>query len=201
VADLLTLDNLGGPTDASGPGRVYLFQQGSVEPDGKKSASAQKQLYLTRVDFQGRLHSQKNKDNSRLAKFYDNIEVFHVPASTPNAALDPDKLPKGGMYLRSDRLTVWSRVGPDSKSNQEMHAEGNVFFQAQDVKGRATVVKYNQETEQVILEGPVGNRAVLERHLGPGFAPQRLEGTSIIYNRKTGEFSLAGVNSIQGGGQ
>jgi hypothetical protein len=106
--------------------------------------------------------------------------------------------------MRSETLIVYSRPGAEGKTTQEMHAYKNVSFTfyrptGEIIRGLATVVKYNQESEQIIFEGTDTNRAILQRLPGPNTAPvEELKGTRIVYNRKTGLFNLYGVTSIEG---
>jgi hypothetical protein len=207
VAQQLTVDNQQGPTIAPGPGKVYLLQQGSPEdtpggvaggqakPGGAtppKTGPQKQELTLTRVDYQGRLFSSTNpKDKTRITKFYDKVEVLHLPANNPDIKIDIDKMGKGGFYMKCERLTIFSKPMPDGKTGQYMRAEKNVSFQSQDMKGQAPLLKYSQPEELVIFEGDKTNPVVLYR-FHPGRAePERLTGTRILYNRRTGEFTGA----------
>ena len=68
-----------------------------------------------------------NKDNTRTAKFYDNIQVFHFPTEDEDARMDPDHPPKDGFYMKCKILNVLTRQ-IDNKTSQLMRADGNVFF-------------------------------------------------------------------------
>ncbi len=90
AASQLVTDNQDGPVIASGPGKVeHLALGGADDPlqapgtaVGAQDAAAV--MKLTRIAFEGRMFSNK-KDNSRNAKFYNNVEVFHfvTDARTP----------------------------------------------------------------------------------------------------------------------
>jgi hypothetical protein len=197
---------------ASGPGRVYLFRLASKDQkDSGPSAPAQakpprpagpadKELQLTRIDFSGRMASN-NKEDTRISRFYDNVEVNHAPADNPDIEFNPDRPPKGGFYLRCDLLTVYSMpVGKDKdKSVHQMQADRNVTFKSQEFFGHATVVKYNESQDQMIFEGPESNPAQLFQFQGPSVPPREIKGTKILYNRKTGQFTLEGGSQIESG--
>jgi len=196
LASELAVDNQEGPTIAHGPGRVIHIGLGAVDDlAGKPGATPPPKTGLvlkrTRIDFEGRMFSN-NKTETRNAKFYDNVEVYHDLTGDPDAAVDPDKPGKGSFYMRCDLLSVFSRVEKDGKSSQEMEAKGKIFFRAEEFFGRSDVVKYDQSKEQIIFEGPPGNPATLYKQRGPGVEPQEIKGTKIMYNRRTGEFHLEG---------
>jgi hypothetical protein len=201
---LVTMDNKEDIVNGIGPGMVDALKYGSLDDDSKKPSKTQQRLFLTRVVYQDRLFSNKDKDGNRTVKFTGNVEVYHFPSETVNVATFPEKLPKECLYLHTDKLTVYSKAGPatkpglEPKTAQEMLAEGKVSFVDGDVRGAAPVMHYNQETEILILQGTVGNRAILQKSQGVGLAPQEIQGNSIRYNRKTGEFSLSSVPLLQG---
>lgn len=196
----LTIDNQEGPIIARGPGKVYHLAMGSSEnpiagPGQQPNAKGSLELKLTRIDFEGRMFSN-NKDNSRNAKFYDNVEVYHFPAEEPNAQMNPNNPPAGGFYLRCEVLNVFTRQ-IEGKSSQMMHAKGKVFFRTQEFFGRAEVLKYDESQDTVIFEGTPGNPATLYKKKAAGQEPQEIKGSKILYNRKTGVFQLDGGKLIQ----
>lgn len=201
-ATQVRLDNPVETTNSSGPGRVIFLQKGSsdlsVSPTAK--ANTQKpnpdQLLWTRIDFMGSM-SSINKDNIRTSTFYDNIEVYHAPGNRPDMEMNPDRPPEGGFYLRSQMLRDYTRNDGNGKSTHFMRADRQVFFRSKDCHGRADVVKYNQEREIVIFEGTPGNPATIYQEQGAGTDPRQIQGMVILYNRRTGEFSLEGGNNIQ----
>jgi hypothetical protein len=197
----LTTDNQQGRTTATGPGKVFLLQPGT--PDAsmgavKPAAVTQKQeMTLTRVDYQGRMFSNL-QDKTRVTKFYDNVEVFHQPATNPDVPVSRDQIPKGGMYLKCDRLTIFSKPMADGKTGQYMRAEQNLSFRTPEFYGRALVLKYDQPQEIIIFEGDATNPVMLYK-LRPGIPePERIMGRRILYNRKTGAFQGGSVTEIQG---
>jgi len=217
VARGLDMNNQDGPVIASGPGRVYILQYGSADdnmssagqanPPGAakpKAAApgpqkADDQLNLTRIDFGGRMFSN-SKAKDRTTKFYDNVEVFHLPADNPDVPVDPDHPPKGGLYLRCNLLTVFNEPLPGGKTNQLMRAERSVSFRTPEFYGTADIVKYNEGRDQIIFEGADGNYATLYQFTGPaaGNRPREIKGRQILYERKTGKLIVDGGKEIIG---
>jgi hypothetical protein len=203
VATQLTMDNQEGPIIAVGQGKVEHLAKGSADdtpaaaPRKVGDPKAPEVMKLTRIIFETRMFSN-GKDNSRNAKFYDNVEVFHFPTEDADAKMNPDSPPKDGFYMRCNVLNVFTRQ-VENKSSQMMKAEGNVFFRTDDFFGTASVVKYDESQDQVIFEGAPGNPAALYRKRpGAGSEPQEIKGNKILYNRKTGVFELGGGKVIQG---
>src|SRR5262249_30874494 len=129
IATYLIVDNQDGPTNATGPGRVEILGMGTDEmpdPNARPAAPGQAkvaQLMLTRIEYESRM-SSNSKDNTRTSRFYDNVHVFHKPSARPNIRMDPDNMGKDGFWLRSDLLTVYTRVLTDGRNSQEMWATG-----------------------------------------------------------------------------
>lgn len=207
-ATQVRLDNPAEQVNTSGPGRVIAWQKGSMDhlaPAPKSSPTAVKpapapadteQFQLTRIDYFGSM-SSTTKDNIRTSTFYDNVEVFHAPADRPDMEVNPDHPPKNGFYLRCDMLRVYTKSVSKDKTMQYMRADRKVFFRTLGFYGRADVVKFDQGQEIVIFEGAPGNPATLYQDQGAGIDPRQIQGMKILYNRRTGEFSLEGGNNIQ----
>ncbi len=79
-----------------------------------------------------------------------------------------------------------------------MKAEGKVFFRTEEFFGTASVVKYNESEEQVIFEGTPGNPATLYKKQPGKAEDQEIKGGVILYNRKTGNFTVNGGKVISG---
>jgi hypothetical protein len=202
----LSTNNQQGRTIVEGPGTVISYQKGSPDnalapgktapPPAKTKPGTKDEYYLTRVDFKGRLHSKVNeqasaKEKVRTTNFYDQIEVYHGPADGPDAKFDLDKLPKGALYLKCERLDVASKTLPDGKTVQAMEASKNVNFYTNEFNGQAPRVHYEQATEVVFFIGSQGNLVTLNRFRGPpGTPPQVITAQEIMYNRRTGEFQV-----------
>jgi lipopolysaccharide export system protein LptA len=217
------VDNQEGKMQASGPGILNLLQLGSAEEEGPLSSGASKpsqprtsgvkeELQLTRVYYFGRMHADNKK---RLATFYDDIKVFHLPADDPDIQVDEAHPPAGCMILRCKMLKVLSEALPNGQKNQTMLATGQVRIQGRsqsatstkgaansgndspDYWGDAQVLKYDEKSDWIILDGGEGY-AHLYRVLAPGANPDRVEARKIHYNRKDRTYKAEGISNIQG---
>ena len=161
----------------------------------------------TRVRFTGNMTSYLSAiGNGRKTTFRRQVRVFHQPGSDPNAA-DPTTAIKGSLFMQCERLDVTSRkvnerVGEKmvEKTYEEMFADGGdrlVNFQTDEFTGNSKTVKFDERTDIIIFEGSGGVPATVYRlPKVQGGAPQTLQGSKILYNRKTGEFLLDGVRVI-----
>jgi lipopolysaccharide export system protein LptA len=207
VATEVSVDNQQGPVTASGPGVVYILQKGPVDdglsgPDSKRPAGAPakegppaEEMKLTRVSFRGNMKTN-HKSNDRITTFFQEVEVFHIPADTLDAKVDIDKLPPGGLYLNCDRLKVYSRPAKEGTASQEMEADGHAKFQTPEFSGNADIVKYNDREDQVMFLGRDGRQATIYNAKIRGVSPRMINGSRIIYNRKTKALQVDGASSI-----
>ena len=206
--------NPGNEVRASGPGNVRILQRGDpagtdsprggerpVRPAGATRpppSAADQEMKLTYVQF---LKSMYANSKTNTAIFLENVRVLHMPGDDPNVEIDLDsmldRLPKGAMYLRCDRLDVFSR-GEKGKGQQEMLAKGRCIVQAQEFWGRAQTVTYNEAKDQVIFEGSDDGPAVLYKVDPPGSQPQEIKARKIFYLRKTGQYKIDAVTSFDG---
>jgi hypothetical protein len=213
VSKELDLDNLMGQVNAPGPGVVTILQLGAKgdafggpppvagPPGGRpKPAPAEEELKVTRVTYLGKMWADNNK---RIIKFFslnnDYVEVVNAPSDNPDAKIDPDHLPPGGMHLRCRRLEVYSKRLPGGKANQQMEAHGQAEVHAQDFWGRADVIKYDEAKQLVVFEG-LGNLATLYRVRRKGEEPQEIKARKIRYRRATNDFDIEGGTGINGTG-
>jgi hypothetical protein len=197
------VDNPTERTYASGPGRTWIFGPGNNDQDPAKPAAKPqktasqdaKEFTLTRIDFTGSMTSNNKKD-IRTTIFLENVEVYHCPAERPDVVFNPDRPPKGGFYLRGDQVTNYTKTFDKNRKAQFMEAKGKVMFRTQEFFGHATTVKFNELQDLVIFEGPRTNPARLYQFQGPGRPPREIQGTKILYNRRTGETKVEGSPHI-----
>jgi hypothetical protein len=209
----LDVDNELGPTRASGPGRLRHLAMGDtglgpqagkpadpkaakLDPkaaklDPKAAAKKDREMQLTRIEFRGWMFSN-TKAKFKNATFRDNVEVFRVPAEVFEVALDQDKLPPDGFFLKCEALQVMNRQA-EQKAVQDMVARGQVYFRTPEVFGFSDVLKFDEERDLIIFEGENGNLVQLFK-ITPT-EKKTITGEKILYNRKSGEFRVekAGV--------
>jgi lipopolysaccharide export system protein LptA len=195
INPVLSVDNEDNIVEAPGPGEVRLLQLGAKDESAQETtprdpagkSTAEQEMKLTRVTYLG--HMLAN-NVTHTAIFRDNVEVIHVPSEDVNMSLDPDKLPPGGMYLRSDQLKVYNRRDAAGKGHQELEAIGRGVVQAQEFWGRADTIKYDESKALVIFESKEGNLATLYKVLNRGTQPQEIRGKKIFYWRRTNDFKI-----------
>ena len=146
-------------TMEAGEGNVRILQQGTTDTlsptpppkPGAKPAANRKpddEFKLTWVTYEGSLRIDNPR---RTARFYKNVQVLHLPMNDPGLQLEfrklADHLPLGAMYLKCDRLDVYSTKDENGKTNQEFTAKDRAEVQAQEFYGRANVIKFDEEKQ------------------------------------------------------
>jgi hypothetical protein len=209
VCRSLAMDNKDGPVNAAGPGIVYLLQYGAVDndlagpapvnekPRSGASAKPQMELKLTRIEFEGRMFSN-SKRATRIAKFWDKVEVINGPCPTGKIDMpfDKDQVPERGMYLSCEVLTVTSTPQKNGPSNQTLYAEKNVLVKTPETMARAATVTFEELKNLIIFIGKEGTPATFYRGFGSGKDPQGFKGQKIFYNRRTKQHWGEGLQSI-----
>jgi hypothetical protein len=210
----VNIDNAAKFMTASGPGQVRIFQLGNADetlpgqtsPTGKPRPAApgkppepkepKQEFKITHVRYDGQMQARQGlAKEDRTAKFWGNVEAVNVPSDQPDLLIDPDHLPPGGLYVRSEILTVrTSRL--DGRSNQEMIAEKKVLVRAQEFWGIAETVKYEEALDRVIFEGGKGGRATVYQSKILGAEQGKLSGTKIYYYRRTNDFKVEGGDGL-----
>jgi lipopolysaccharide export system protein LptA len=209
--------NAGNEVRASGPGVLRIWQLGGDDPtgpsaprtppktppaggDAKPGAKSAEEMKLTWVSFDKSMYANSKKNK---ATFYENVRVLNFPCNNPQVEIDIDtmleKLPPGGIFLRCDQMEVLSRPVKGGKAQQEMIALGKVRVQSKDMSGRAAKVTYNEEKDQIILEGGDDGKAVLYKYETQGTDPPNVRAKKITYIRKTGQYTTSGTSDFSSG--
>jgi hypothetical protein len=187
-------------------GDLRVFQRGGPDPaatpgpaaPAKPADKSDDRLKLTYVQFAGSMYANSK---THTATFLQNVRVLNMPCEDVQTKIDLDELlptlPQGAMYLRADKLVAFDR-GDKTKSKQELTATGGVVVQAREFYGRSNVLTYNEEKDQVILEGGDGGLATLYKVKQKGGKPQEIKGKKITYIRSTGVYRIEGGEWITG---
>jgi hypothetical protein len=194
----LDVDNEAGEARASGPGVVRILQYGDAgdplaspggtAPPGAAARPANgkpPELQLTRVNYAGQMYAN-NKNHTAI--FTQDVDTVHVPSEDILAQPNVDHLPEGGLAMRCDKLTVYTRPEANSRSSQQMVADGRCSFKTPDSWGQSDHITFDESKDQVIFIGGPGRPAQLFRQRRAGDTPQKITAQKIIYLRKTGEF-------------
>jgi lipopolysaccharide export system protein LptA len=210
VCQQMAMDNQEGPAIATGPGVVYLLQMGAVDndfstpvpasgsaPRNQAAAAPKEEMKLTRIEFEGRMFSDK-KNNNRIAIFYDGVEAVNIPAERPDAPINKDRLPERGIYLTCEKMTVYTTPGPGGKASQTLIAERKVYVRTPEYQARAAKVTYEEAKDLIVFEGGEGALATFYKMKGPaGAPPQEFKGKKIFYHRLTKQFKVEDGGTIQ----
>jgi hypothetical protein len=205
----LLLFKLEGKLEAPGPGEVRILQLGPKDqtgplapPTNVKTKGPQlpkpveEEMKLTWVRYD---HKLSVFNETRVATFWKNVEVLHLPADTPalhqNLNQLINKLPPRALYLKCDMLKVFSE-DRGAKKNHVLRAENRATVQFDNFYGQADTITYNEEKQQVIFEGSKGSPAVLSQLQAVGQKPKTFKGYKFTYNRLTGKFDGNDVISI-----
>jgi hypothetical protein len=193
----------------AGPGRVRLWQygpKGSLGPAAPASRPGptrppEEEGKLTLVRY-GQALRINNLD--RTVKFWGDVNVLHLPNEDPGDGLDMDallrKLPKDALHLRCKQLTIFSSKLPDGRTHQEMEATGDVLVRWEgEFEGRADTVRFDEDKQQVILEGREDNPAEVRHTRVGGANPGTVVATKFIYNRATGHWTIDGQRTLSSG--
>jgi lipopolysaccharide export system protein LptA len=203
----LDVDNQENQMKASGPGWAAALEYESPgELDGVKAPKQTKpadikppQLMLTRVYFEGQMFSMQFNETNRKTTFRGNVKVQRVPASNLDEPVDNYKLPKDGLWMDCQTLTVMERKLPDGSKSQDMQAEGLVKCGTNEMTAQADLVTFDKNQDIMTLKGSPSNPARMWRQVGPpGSERQPIVAQIIRYNRKTNTAVMEGVDVISG---
>lgn len=198
TAPEMSMDNEDSTVTAEGPGTAYLLQLGDKDERGPratpstpapaqgtpKSPARPQELKLTRVNYRSRLRAN---NKAHTAKFYDDVEVVHMPANDPDIKIDLDKPPEGCMTIRCQKLSVRKL-----ENTQEMDAQNKVEVHSKEFWAICDVMHYDEATQKVIFEGAGEGYATLYKQENEGGPFKRVVGKKIIYMRSNGQFHVEG---------
>jgi lipopolysaccharide export system protein LptA len=199
-----------GRLEAPGPGEVRIIQKGPkdvqaaprplAQPVSKAkapqpAAPQEEEQKLTLVRYGQKLTVLNDK---HLAIFRKNVEVLHTAYDNPILHQKFDeivaKLPPRALYLKCDEMEIYSQ----EKGPQKYHvliAKTRAEIEVDNYYGQADIITYDESKQQITFEGTPGRPAKISEvvHGGP---PKGMVGQKFTYNRITGQFNGANVNSI-----
>jgi hypothetical protein len=201
----LNFDNEDGVATAPGPGEIRIFQLGDAGdgfpgPERKKPATnyappaqPKQEFKITHVKFAERMQAN---NKARTANFYGNVEAVNVPADRPDMFIDPLNPPEGCLYLRCERLKVYTRELANGQKSQEMEGYNKVSVRAREFYGFSDIIKYDESQDRVIFEAAEGGQATLYRVKTAGAEHETLTGKKIYYWRKTNDFKVESARTL-----
>jgi lipopolysaccharide export system protein LptA len=218
-AATVSFDNLNKTVEAPGPGMVTIVQKGAKDtatpaarPAPKTPAApqpgandrpnqrlnpgvgqpkmepAEEEMKVTRINYRGQLVINNQK---KEATFFDQVEAVYVQGDDPDMAINPYKLPPGGIFLRCGRLHVHTVQLKDNVTAQIMEAHHNASVSSTTFRGEADLIRYDQSKDLLTFIGSKANPARLTQYTGRGADQQTTtSGSKIFYNPKTNQFSV-----------
>jgi uncharacterized protein YndB with AHSA1/START domain len=187
----LVIDRQTGRVTGQGPGN--LVHRGPIPKKNKQRTDGQQipELIFLRVDFENQMVGNIDQ---REFEFLNGTRTIVGPIADWNQSLDPqrpDLLGDQSIILTSRRLAVADMgdvVGEDNAI--EVEATGNAHIRGRKFTASGARVSYINAKDQLVLEGDGRTKStlVLQRHSGA--APRELSAKKIIYNPRTGQFSL-----------
>jgi hypothetical protein len=178
---------------------------GARRPAGRQPAAppvkpAEQEWKLTWVRYNG---TMKVNNQTRLAEFFDGVEVLHVPLEAadrqPGFDSTVNKLPAGAMHLQAVQMKVYSAKDANGQTRQEMEAKGKAKVTwGTTFYGTADVIRFDESKQLMTLEGQNGGYATAMKLDAQTGAPSRVVARRIVYNRQTDEIISDGVYSITG---
>lgn len=209
----LLLFKLEGKIEAPGPGEVRILQMGPKDqagPIGPTNKAKNKgpelpkppeeEMKLTWVRYDFKLTAV---NDTQVATFWKNVEVLHLPADSPQLHQNLDqiinKLPPRALYLKCEMLQVFSQTrNGTAKKNHILEAKGRASCQFDSYFAEGDAIKYDEEKQQLIIQGTKDQPAVVTKMNAVGQQPQVSRGVKFTYDRLTGRFVGQDVTSIRG---
>jgi lipopolysaccharide export system protein LptA len=204
----------GNAVQAWGPGNIRIWEPGtgadplapnSATPratSAKPAAPPGEKMRMTYVAF-GKMTANSKRGTAQFwTTEHSGVQVLHIPCSRHDAPINLDTilavdLPENSLYIKCGRLKVLDALEA-GKPNKQMEAHDMVRIHGRGFWANADSVYYNEQKQQIILEGKESGNAMLYKSDRPGAQPQTIEGKKLIYNRATGQVTGQGVTSTSG---
>ncbi len=210
LADL-AIDQKSGALSGGGPGWITRVgksdsRSGSVLPGAVAPPTTRqprvdeepKILYL-RVDFQqgmtGNIHRKQVIFQHQVVCVYGEVEDW-------NQTIDGDRPSEFGpqtVRLRSDQLQVTEMPALNGAPPwRELVASGNTTSEGKMFTANAERITYAENKQLLTMEGNSVRPAEFYLQRRVGDRPARVSARKVTYNSKTGEYKLAGLDSVDG---
>ncbi|MGE3821484.1 MAG: hypothetical protein AB7I30_18900, partial [Isosphaeraceae bacterium] len=190
-----------------GAGNAATRGRGTATPG--RSVAPIPPLVVTQVKFRkgmtGRFGVGKltDRDQTRRADFFGDIEVVHGPVPDAEALLDPDNLPSDAQFMTSQILRVVSepKVGkagqPDPPPTYLLRAWENAVVRTGDKTITADTITFDSEKQLFWAYGEGGRPVVVAQQEQVGLGFSNVTGRAAVYNHRTGEARLIEPSGVQ----
>lgn len=178
----VTIGGEEGGLRAAGPGTFHDLHQGPAGGPGVGGA-----LTLWRISYQGRARISSPE---RHVCFEDQVEVACVPSDEPDAVIDRDRLPDGGLTFAGGTVTFLGQKSVKRQGGRRLLIRGHAVVRNTEVWGQAEAIDYDEDTGRLTLRADDGAPAFLLRSQKDGDHPQRITGQKIFYSLRTRELQV-----------
>jgi len=156
------------------------------------------ELKLTRITYEGHMQARKAEDRlTDIVVFNGGVNLVHLPAEDPDAAIDLDNLPPEALTLSCGELRMLSRKDGPAAAH-EMTARGQVRVKARGFHALADRVTFDENKDLLILEGQGDVPATLWRQKAPGAPFEPVKAKKIWYWRKDNRVRFDQTEIISG---
>ena len=182
--------------EATGPGVVRIWQPGqrdltgpdAAPPAGAAAKPAETEMKLTIVSFAGRMTTKDKGKVYQEATFRMAVEVYSVPAESPNVVVEKHRLPPRSTVLTcTDQVVVSTHKRKDGPPAQRMDATGNAFIRSDEYDGWGEAITYDGQF--VVLEGKGPSLARITSR----FQNSETPGRRIVYDRVRNRYEVDGT--------
>lgn len=198
-----------GPLDRAGAQRGNLGAATGRGARVPRPSVAPPPLVVTQVKFRkgmtGRFGAGKltDRQETRRADFFGDIEVVHGPVPDAEALLDPDNLPRDAQFMTSQILRVVSepKVGkagqPDPPPVYLLRAWENAVVTSGDKTITADTITFDSEKQLFWAYGEGGRPVVVAQQEQVGLGFSNLTGRAAVYNHQTGQARVIEPSGLQ----
>lgn len=205
----LSIDQQSGALSGGGPGWIHRVGKsdaksdfslpGNVRPPatGPVRRDEESKLVYLRVDFQqgmtGNIHRKQVIFQHQVVCIYGEIARW-------DETIDGDRPSEFGpktVRLRSDQLQVTEMPALNgAPAWRELVASGNTTAEGKQFTANADKITYTENQQILGMEGDSVRPAEFFLQKNPGDRPARFAARKVKYNRKTGEYTLDGADSL-----
>jgi len=201
---MATFDVTTGGIATSGPGQALSYQYSNgnqlsgINP-GNRNKSKKPELTCVHIRFDGQLNANSQKG---LMEMNRNTRSAWAPVSRFDQTLDPDRpsnLPKGAAVLKADTLKFARWTPRNSRTRQEMQAEGNTSIRSELFEAVADRLTYSDDTDLMVIEGRPPTEAVLSYRRTANAKPETLRAAKVTYRPSDQSTDVFDVRSVEAG--
>lgn len=201
----LEVDQVTGRLHADGPGSVssVRFAQGLARTGQARVVFEADQrpsrLFYLKVDYNREIVGNVL---NREVSFLNHVRATYGPVAGWGEQVAAEQVTgrrREGAVLTCQQLSV-AEMGTRQEPSLELDASGNTHVEGQESRGYFTAtghhLKYVQNKDLMILEGDGRNDAVVSVQEGIGAPPQTTRLRRIVFQPRTGDVQLDGLNSV-----